>query len=152
MPAASSPRLARTDNLVALEMGGRVEGHNVIVLEYGPTRALDGKPNTWITGYASPSIVLSFIGHNTALVSGVSVTFPQQADDPIGDKSFARTFPTSGVDLDTGVQAEGFQKAVAAPLPQDLGEHAIALPTPVEARYVKLVFHERWRPAADVGV
>ena len=35
---------------------------------------------------------------------------------------------------------EGFQKAVAAPLPQDLGEHAIALPAPVEARYVKLVF------------
>jgi hypothetical protein len=142
VPAASSPRLARTDNLVALEMGGRVESRERVTLEYAPTRALDGKPNTfWLTGGSSPSIVLSFIGRDTALVGGVSVTFPQQANDPIGDKPFARTFPTS-VEVWTSMQSptEGFQKAVAAPLPQDLGEHAVALPAPVEARYVKLVF------------
>jgi len=141
VPAASSPRLARTDNLVALEMGGRVEGHDRVTLDFGPTRALDGKPNTfWLTGYTSPNLVLSFIGHDTALVSGISITFPQQANDPIGDKPFARTFPTS-VEVWTSMKGtEDFQKAVAAPLPQDLSEHTIALPAPVEARYVKLVF------------
>src|SRR4051794_29680659 len=40
VPAASSPRVARTDNLVALEMGGRVEGHDRLVAEYEPFRAL----------------------------------------------------------------------------------------------------------------
>src|SRR5207248_864986 len=52
---------------------------------------------------------------------------------------------------------EGFQKAVAAPLPQDVGEHAIALPAPVEARYVKLVFPanagaQPWTSVAEIAV
>jgi hypothetical protein len=123
-------------------MGGRVESRERVTLEYAPTRALDGKPNTfWLTGNTAPSVVLSFIGRDTALVSAVSVTNPQQANDPIGDKPFARTFPTS-VEVWTSMQSptEGFQKALAATLPQDLNEHTVPMPAPVEARYVKFVF------------
>ena len=107
VPAVSSPRLARTDNLVALEMGGRVEGHDRIILEYGPSRALDGKPGTfWITGAPAPSLVLSFIGHDTALVSGVSITFPQQANDPIGDKPFAADLPNKRRSMDLDAESD----------------------------------------------
>ncbi len=123
-------------------MGGRVEGHDRFVLDYAPSRTLDGRPDTfWMTGGNAPNIVLSFLAHDSALVSGVSISYPTQANDPVGDKPFGREFPTS-VEVWTSMQSptDGFQKAAAGPLADGPGEHTVMLPAPVEARYVKLVF------------
>src|SRR5262245_3440394 len=74
---AAQPPPARTDNLVALEMGGRTEGGRATGVDAGylAEKALDGDPSTM---YAAPNrtpLVLSFIGHDPALVSDVTITF-----------------------------------------------------------------------------
>jgi hypothetical protein len=142
-PQAPSAK-ARTDNLVALEMGGRLENQPVRPgdLAFVPERALDGNPRTmWATLFPPETLVLSFIGRDSALVSSVSITSP----DPTSPPPYSMKVPAArpaGVEiaLSTTSPTAGFVKAASALLPDDDSEHVVKLPSPTEARFVKLTF------------
>ncbi|HEY3885833.1 MAG TPA: hypothetical protein VGL62_11530, partial [Vicinamibacterales bacterium] len=141
---AAQPPKPRTDNLVALEMGGRVENQPIRPgeLAFVPERALDGDPKTmWADLFPPASIVLSFVGRDTALVSSVSITAPDPTAPPPYMVTIAAARPT-GVEiaLSKTSPTAGFVKAISAVLPNDDAEHVVTLPTPTEARFVKLTF------------
>jgi von Willebrand factor type A domain len=159
-PRPQAARPPRTDNLVALEMGGRVENSIRVPLDaYVPTTLLDGDPATFlITTATAPDVVLSFLGHDTALVSGVTLTFPPAAPDPIWNKPNAGMWPKQVV-VSTSMTSPtaGFRQAAAATLPDTAGEHPVAFRAPVNARYVKLALSTNYGSTlatmlADVGV
>ncbi|HEX3704067.1 MAG TPA: VWA domain-containing protein, partial [Vicinamibacterales bacterium] len=144
---AATPQVARpprTDNLVALEMGGRVENQpsRPGALGFVPERALDGDPTTmWAELFPPASIVLSFIGHDTALVASVSITSPSAGSPPPYGVTVTAARPRAvEISLSTTSPTTGFVKAISAPLPDDDGEHAVRLPAPTEARFIKLTF------------
>jgi hypothetical protein len=134
----------RTDNLVALEMGGRFElqPERPGELAFVPERALDGDPKTmWATLFPPDSLVLSFVGRDTALVSTVSITSP----DPKAPAPYMVSVPGARpaaveIALSTTSAKAGFVKAISASLPNDDNEHVVTLPAPTEARFVKLTF------------
>jgi Mg-chelatase subunit ChlD len=144
LPAQTAPaRAPRTDNLVALEMGGRIESRlRLLAGEYFGTKLLDGDPSTlWLASGRLPhEIVLSFLGRDTALVSGVTLTFPTSANDPIWGERNSLMWPKD-VEIWTSMESAtaGFRKTVAATLPKETGDHTVAFPVPVETRYVKVV-------------
>jgi hypothetical protein len=142
-PGAAQPAAPpRTDNLVALEMGGRVENRPSRPQGFEPERALDGNPSSYFATVGDPEIVLSFIGRDTALVGEVTVRNPSAAikDGWVGDMK--ASWPASAdVWLSTTSPSAGFVKAATATLPADESEHRIALPKPSQARFVKLVLH-----------
>src|SRR5258708_5316188 len=114
----------RTDNLVALEMGGRVESRlRDLGREYSIDKAMDGDPKTvWLSWGTKPEIVLSFFAHDSALVSAVTITLPPMAVDPIWKEA----------------AAAGFRRVAAMTVPKPAGDHVIAITPAVQARYVKL--------------
>ena len=143
-PRTQAARPPRTDNLVALEMGGRVEnqpsrpGDLTVV----PERMLDGDTKTmWLDRVPPGSIVLSFIGRDAALVASVSITSPDAAAPPPYLVNIAAARPAAvEIALSTTSPTAGFVKAASAVLPNDDEEHVVTLPTPTEARFVKLTF------------
>ncbi len=142
-PPAQAPK-ARTDNLVALEMGGRLENQpsRPGPLAFVPERALDGDAKTmWAELFPPASLVLSFLGRDTALVSSVSIAAPDPTAPPPYMVTIAAARPT-GVEiaLSTTSPTAGFVKAISAALPSDDAEHVVKLPVPTEARFVKLTF------------
>ncbi|HWF86851.1 MAG TPA: hypothetical protein VG222_18465, partial [Vicinamibacterales bacterium] len=144
---AATPQAApppRTDNLVALEMGGRVENQpsRPGALGFVPERALDGDAKTmWSELFPPATIVLSFIGHDTALVASVSITSPSAVSPPPYGVTVTAARPRAvEISLSTTSPTTGFVKAISAPLPDDDGEHAVTLPVPTEARFIKLTF------------
>jgi hypothetical protein len=140
----AAPPPARTDNLVALEMGGRVENQpsRPGPLAFVPERALDGDPKTmWADLFPPASIVLSFAGRDTALVSSVSITPPDATAPPPYTVNVSSARPTGvAIELSTTSPTAGFVKAISAALPNDDREHVVTLPAPTEARFVKLTF------------
>ena len=145
----TTPPLAgpRTDNLVALEMGGRFENQpsRPGELAFVPERALDGDPKTmWAELFPPATIVLSFPGRDTALVSSVSITAPSPSAPPPYMVTIAAARPT-GVEiaLSKTSPTAGFVKAISAVLPNDDAEHVVKLPAPTDARFVKLTFPSR---------
>jgi Mg-chelatase subunit ChlD len=124
-------------------MGGRIENRvKLLTGEYFSTKLLDGDPGTlWLAwGRAPHEVVLSFFGRDVALVSSVTLTFPASAKDPIWGEPNSLMWPKD-VEVWTSMDSAttGFRKAVASALPKEPGDHAVPLPAPVEARYVKLV-------------
>jgi hypothetical protein len=85
-PSSASGRPPRTDNLVVLEMGGYVESSSRSwSADYAPVGVLDGDPATiWTSASSSfpQQLVLSFLGHDAALVAGVTMTLPRPGTDP----------------------------------------------------------------------
>ena len=142
-PPPQTPK-PRTDNLVALEMGGRVENQPLRPgdLKFVPERALDGDPTTmWLEVFPPHVLTLSFIGHDTALVASVAIAYPDLTSTPLSGVNLAGARP-GGVEiaLSTTSPTTGFVKAISAPLPLDGKEHTVTLPAPTEARYVRLTF------------
>src|SRR5581483_4284897 len=143
--AAQTPKPPRTDNLVAIEMGGRHEGGRETGVAAGflAENALDGDP---LTMYAAPTgtqTVLSFIGRDSVLVSDVTITFATPpAKAPYGwPDDFSLSWPKDvEIWLSTKSPTDGFAKTVAAPLPREPGDHVVKLPAPAEARFVRIVF------------
>jgi hypothetical protein len=135
----------RTDNLVALELGGRTEGGRAsgVAAGYLAEEALDGNPTTMYAAPAGTPLVLSFIGHDTALVSEVAITFASPpAKAPYGwPADFSLSWPKDvEISVSTKSATDGFVRAVAVTLPREPGAHVVKLPAPVEARFVKIVF------------
>ena len=135
----------RGDNLVALEMGGRTEGGRATGVDAGflAERALDGDPSTMYAAPAGTPLVLSFIGHDTALVSDVTITFASgPAKAPYGwPADYSLSWPRDvEISLSTKSPTDGFVKAAAVTLPREPGAHVVKLPAPTEARFVKIVF------------
>ena len=143
LAGAQTPK-PRTDNLAALEMGGRFENQPARPgdLSSVPERALDGNPRTmWATLFPPETLVLSFIGRDTALVSSVSITSPDPASPPPYGVKLAAARPAAvEIALSTTSPKAGFVKVVSALLPDDDREHVVKLPAPTEARFVKLTF------------
>jgi hypothetical protein len=141
LPQTPKPR---TDNLVALEMGGRVENQPARPgpLPFVPERALDGDPKTmWAVLFPPTSIVLSFVGRDAALVASVSITAPDPTSPPPYMVSIPAARPAAvDIALSMTSPTAGFVKATSAVLPNDDSEHVVTLPTPTQARYVKLTF------------
>ncbi len=142
----TTPPLAgpRTDNLVALEMGGRVENQPARpgALGFVPERALDGDAKTmWAELFPPATIVLSFIGRDTALVASVSFASPNADSPPPYGVNLTAARPRAvEISLSTTSPTTGFVKAISAPLPDDDNEHVVKLPAPAEARFIKLTF------------
>ncbi len=137
--ASRSP--ARTDNLVALEMGGRVESRmRDLGREYTIDKAMDGDPKTfWLSWGTKPEVVFSFFAHDSALVSAVTITLPAAGLDPIW-KEPTEAFWPKDVTISTSMDGStaGFRQVAAATLPKTAGDHTIAMTPAVQARYVKL--------------
>jgi hypothetical protein len=135
----------RTDDIVASEMGGRAEGGRATGVADGflDQNAIDGDP---ITIYAAPlgtPLVLSFIGHDTALVSDVTITFPSTpAKAPYSwPADYSVSWPKDvEISLSSKSATEGFVKVTSTVLPRTPGAHVVRLPRPTEARFVKVVF------------
>jgi Mg-chelatase subunit ChlD len=124
-------------------MGGRIENRvKLLTGEYFATKLLDGDPRSLWLAWGKPphEIVLSFLGRDSALVSGVTLTFPAAAADPIWGEANSLMWPK---DIEVWTSTEnataGFRKVVSAALPKEPGDHAVPFPAPVEARYVKIV-------------
>ena len=135
----------RIDDLVALEMGGRTEGGRATGVDVGflGERALDGDPSSVYAAPAGTPLVLSFIGHDVALVSDVTITFASgPAKAPYGwPADFSLSWPKDvEISLSMKSATDGFVKAAAVALPRDAGAHVVKLPAPAEARFVKIVF------------
>jgi hypothetical protein len=131
----------RTDNLVALEMGGRVESRlRDLGREYSIDKAIDGDPKSvWLSWGTKPEVVFSFFARDSALVSAVTITLPAAAVDPIW-KEPAEGFWPKDVEISTSMDgaANSFRKVAATTLPRTGGDHVIAIAPAVQARYVKL--------------
>jgi hypothetical protein len=129
------------DNLVALEMGGRVERTTSRPDGYEGERAIDGDPaSVWVTTGGPAEVVLSFIGRDTALVSDVTVTTPDKSVKTSLFKDITAAWPKSvEIWVSTQSPTTGFVKAASAPLPAEAGAHRIALSKPIDARFVKVV-------------
>ncbi|MGH9410315.1 MAG: discoidin domain-containing protein, partial [Vicinamibacterales bacterium] len=141
---AQTPK-PRTDNLVALEMGGRTEGGRAAGVDSGylAERALDGDPSTMYAAPVGTPLVLSFIGHDTALVSDVTISFASgPAKAPYGWPAYYSLSWPKDVEISLSMKSstEGFVKATAVGLPREPGAHVVKLPVPTEARFVKIVF------------
>lgn len=134
----------RTDNLAALEMGARFElqPERPGPLPFVPERALDGDPKTmWATLFPPASLVLSFIGRDTALVSSVSITPPDPTSPPPYGVTVSEAHPIAvEIDVSTTSPTTGFVKAASAALPNDDKEHVVTLPSPTLAKFIKLTF------------
>lgn len=143
-PTASQAPNPRTDNLVALEMGARFElqPERPGELAFVPERALDGDPKTmWATLFPPESLVLSFIGRDTALVSSVSITPPDPTSPPPYGVTVSDAHPTAvEIDVSTTSPATGFVKAGSGTLANDDKEHVVTLTAPTLARFIKLTF------------
>lgn len=142
--AAQTPT-HHTDNLVALEMGGRAEGGRATGVADGflDQNALDGDSSTIYAAPVGTPLVLSFIGHDVALVSDVTITFASPpAKAPYGwPADFSLSWPKDvEISLSTKSATTGFVKATLVTLPREPGAHVVKLPTPTEARYVKILF------------
>lgn len=140
LPSTAS-RFPRTDNLVALEMGGRVENRmRDLGRERSADKALDGDPSTyWMAPTITPELVLSFLGHDSALVSSVTLTFPPRFPDPIWGEATDAMWPKD-VEISTSMDGPtvGFRRVAVATLPREPGDRTVTFSAPVEARYVKL--------------
>ncbi len=143
--AAQAAKPPRSDNLIAVEMGGRHEGGSETGVAAGflAEEALDGDPSTIYAAPTGTPTVFSFIGRDLALVSDVAITFATPpAKAPYGwPADFSVSWPKDvEVWLSTKSPTDGFVKAAAGVLPRDPGVHLVKLPAPVEARFVKIVF------------
>jgi len=135
-----------TANLAALEMGGHVESGKGLSLQYATFRLLDGDTSTaWsseMNAKFPQEIVVSFLAHDSALVSGVTITVPARDVNPS-----AGICPSDGsiwprdVEIWTSMDGpvQGFVRAAAASLPKESGPHPIRFASPIEARFVKVV-------------
>ena len=141
---SQAARPPRTDNLVALEMGGRVENQPARPgdARVRAERALDGDAKTmWAELFPPATIVLSFIGRDTALVASVSIASPNADSPPPYGVNLTAARPRAvEISLSTTSPTTGFVKAISAPLPDDDNEHVVKLPAPAEARFIKLTF------------
>ena len=147
-PPSVSARPPRTDNLVALEMGGRVETGKELSRLFALTMLLDDDPKTaWsseVSAKFPQEIVLSFLGRDAATIAGVVLTLP-----PAGVNPTAGICPNEGtvwakdVEIWTSMEGpnQGFSRVAATSLPMEPGDHPVAFPAPVEARFVKLVIN-----------
>ncbi|MGH9409169.1 MAG: hypothetical protein ACRD1V_06920 [Vicinamibacterales bacterium] len=155
-------RPSHTDNLVALEMGGRVESPPSSGTPDGffVAQLLDGNPATiWTDTSAglseATSFVVSFIGRDTALVSGVTITFPSaSARRPYAwAPDLSPAWPRDvEIWVSTKSATAGFVKAASAVLPHEPGDHVVTLQAPVEARFVKIVFPHNSGSKAGIAV
>ncbi len=141
---ATPPGKPHTDNLAALEMGGRIEyaGYRDVG-DFARIRILDSNPNTyWTLGGTSvpQEVTVSFLHHDVVLVSGVTLTLPPHGLMPIYDKPIEDLF-AKDVEIWTSTEGakSGFKKVATAALPRESGDHDVVFPAPVEARFVKLV-------------
>jgi hypothetical protein len=135
----------RTDNLVASEMGGRAEGGRASGVADGflDQNAIDGDSSTIYAAPVGTPLVVSFIGHDEALVSDVTITFASApAKAPYGwPADYSLSWPKDvEVSLSTKSATEGFVRATLVTLPREPGAHVVKLPAPTEARFVKIVF------------
>ena len=134
----------RTDNLVALEMGVRVENQPERPGELGfvPERALDGNARTmWATLFAPASLTFSFVGRDTALVASVSIAGADATATPLYGTTVAGSRPGSvEIAVSTTSPTAGFVKVASAILPPDGAERAVTLPAPAMARFIRLTF------------
>jgi hypothetical protein len=139
------PTRVATDNLVALEMGGRAEGGRASGVDAGylAERALDGDPSTMYAAPVGTPLVLSFIGRDVTLVADVTIAFASApAKAPYGwPADDSASWPKDvEISLSMTSATDGFVKAAAAALPREPGAHVVTLPAPREARFVKIVF------------
>ncbi len=147
LAAAAAPQspTPRTDNLVALEMGGRVENQPLRpgALGFVPERALDGDAKTmWADVCSRRSRSCSRSSAATPRSWRASRSpHPDPAAPPpyLVDLAAARPAGVE-ISLSTTSPTAGFVKAISAPLPNDDAEHVVTLPAPTEARFVKLTF------------
>jgi hypothetical protein len=135
----------RTDDIVASEMGGRAEGGRATGVADGflDQNAIDGDPSTIYAAPLATPLVLSFIGHDSALVSDVTITFASApAKAPYAwPADYSLSWPKDvEISLSTKSATEGFVRATLATLPRAPGAHVVKLPAPTEARFVKIVF------------
>jgi hypothetical protein len=135
----------RTDDLVAAEMGGRAEGGRASGVADGflDQNAIDGDSSTMYAAPIGTPLVLSFIGHDVALVSDVTITFASApAKAPYGwPADYSLSWPKDvEVSLSTKSATDGFVRATLVTLPREPGAHVVKLPAPTEARFVKIVF------------
>ena len=88
LPQATPAGRPRTDNLAALEMGGRIAFLSRDVGDNARINLLDGNPNTvWLAGTPFPQeVVVSFLNFDKALVGGVTLTTPPRGPIPTADK------------------------------------------------------------------
>jgi len=140
--AAIAPR---TDNLVASEMGGRAEGGRAPGVADGflDQNAIDGDPSTIYAAPLGTPLVLSFVGHDVALISDVTITFASApAKAPYGwPADYSLAWPKDvEISLSMKSAAAGFVKAASVTLPREPGAHVVRLAAPTEARFVKIVF------------
>jgi hypothetical protein len=160
LAASTPPRAPRTDNLAALEMGGRVAFLSRDVGDWSRIHLLDGNPaSLWLAGAPLPQeVVISFLNFDSALVSGVTLSTPARGPIPTTDKPNEPAWPK---DVEISVSMEsptaGFRKVAAATLPQEPGDHEVKFASPVEGRYVKVAILSNygWQYAtvlADVAV
>lgn len=124
-------------------MGGRVEwAGSRDVGDYARIKLLDSNPaSVWVSPNNFPiDAVVSFLNHDEALVSGVTLTLPPRGPLPIWDKPNETAF-VKDVEIWTSMDSptSGFHLAASSTMPQESGDHDIKFPAAVEARYVKLV-------------
>ncbi len=127
-------------------MGGHVESGKGLSSPHATFRLLDNDPKTvWsseMNARFPNEIVVSFLGHDTALVTGVTLTLPPPGINPTaGICSNDTTVWAKDVEIWTSMDTptQGFRKVASTSLPMEPGDHSIAFPAPIEARYVKLV-------------
>ena len=150
-------------NALGLDLGARVErATSRYDFPYGPYKLLDDDPTT-VWASSSPvfpqELVFAFAGRDTVLVAGLSITFPRPGTDPgWGGPNDGKVW-AKDVEVWTSNEgpAAGFTKATAAVLPMASGTHAIAIASPVRARFIKLVVlsnhgSTRYAVIADVAV
>lgn len=123
-------------------MGGHIEYlTSRDVGPYARISLLDGDPKSvWMPGNVFPAdVVLSFLAHDTALVSGVTLSLPPSGPMPIYDKPNEPAW-AKDVEIWTSMDSPttGFRKVASTTLPQQTGDHFVPLSAPVEARYVKI--------------
>jgi hypothetical protein len=141
---ATPPGKPRTDNLVALEMGGRIDYFNSRdVGDFARIKLLDGNPRTfWTLGGTSvpQEVTVSFFNRDVALVSGVTLTLPPHGQMPIFDKPIEDQY-AKDVEIWTSTEdaKSGFKKVATAVLPKEPGDHDVPFPAPVEARFLKII-------------
>src|SRR5205085_9853648 len=124
--AASTPaRAPRTDNLAALEMGGRVAFLSRDVGDFSRIHLLDGNPSTiWLTGVPFPQeAIISFLNFESTVVSGVTLSTPPRGVIPLTDKPNDPAWPKD-VEISTSMESAtaGFRKVATATLPQEPGD------------------------------
>ena len=127
-------------------MGGRAEGGRATGVADGflDQNALDGDPSTIYAAPVGTPLVVSFIGHDVALVSDVTITYASPpAKAPYGwPTDYSLSWPKDvEVWLSTKSATDGFVRATATPrFRASRARTWSSSPAPTDARFVKIVF------------